>query len=328
MAKAGAVPELSDTSTARISIIKQTGKNATVPATPAWENIPVTSIGVNEQLESADSAVLRPDRQFSNARIMTGSAGGDIPVEVCYGTWFDTFLMGVLQTSTPTWASAADIHNGATKQYFALEKFFEAGDGDFFQWFTDVQFNSMTLQFDSNTFVGASVNVLGVEVEGPADTAKTGSTYTDPNMTDQFDTNSVEIVVKDSKGAVVQTECESSSLEISNNLRKQSAVGRFYGAGNASGRFSCMFNGTFYFANRKIYEGFKANESFQIEITLTSPAGAKYEMVMKNCKATTYDDQIGGVDSDIMIESAFRANADSSSPSRSITITKTDAPAP
>lgn len=325
MAKTGAVPELSDTSTARISIIKQTGKTNAVPSTPKWENIPVTSIGVNEQLESADSAVLRPDRQFSNARIMTGSAGGDIPVEVCYGSWFDTFIMGTLQTSSATWASAATVYNGATKQYFALERFFEAGDGGYYQWFKDVQFNSMTFQFDSNTFVGASVNVLGVEVEGPAAAPITGSTYVDPNMTDQFDTNSVDIVIKDHAGTLIQTECESASLELNNNLRKQSAVGRFYGAGNASGRFSCMFNATLYFANRKVYEGFKANTAFQVEITMTSPDGAVYLAVMKNCKATTYDDQIGGVDSDIMIEASFRANADTSTPSRSITFTKTDA---
>lgn len=322
---ASPVPVLSDTSTARISIVRQTAKNNTIPTTPKWENIPVTSIGVNEQLESADSAVLRPDRQYSNARIMTGSAGGDIPVEASYGAWFDTFLMGVMQTATTTWASGASMYNEDTKQYFSLEKFFQAGDGDFYQWFKDVQFNSMTLQLDSNTFVGSSVNVLGVEVDGPSDNPITGASYTDPNMTDQFDTNSVSIVIKDKTGTVIPTEAESASLEMNNNLRKQSAVGRFYGAGNASSRFSCVFNCTLYFANRKIYAGFKANDAFQVEITLTSPSGAVYKAVMKNCKATTYDDQIGGVDSDIMIEAAFRANADTSTPSRSITWTKTDA---
>lgn len=317
--------ELSDTSTARISIVRQGGKDNTIPATPSWENIPVKSIGVNEQLASEDSAVLRPDRQYSNARILSGSAGGDIPVESAYGSWFDTFLMGVLQTSSNTWASGAEVFNGATKQYFSLEKFFEASDGDFYQWFKDVQFNSMTLQFDANAFVGANVNVLGLEVEGPSKTPKTGASYSDPDMSDQFDTNSVEIVVKDNTGAVIETECESGSLEMNNNLRKQAGVGRFYGAGNASSRFSCLANLTLYFTNRAVYEGFKANKSFQIEITITSPSGAKYIAVMKNCKATTYDDQIGGVDSDIMISTTFRANADGSTPSRSITWTKEDA---
>lgn len=316
---------LSDTSTARISIIRQAAKDNTVPSTPNWDNIPVTSIGVNEQLESSDSAVLRPDRQFSNARILTGSSGGDIPVEACYGDWFDTFLMGVLQSSQKTWASAAAIYNGATKQYFALERFFQAGDGDFYQWYKDVQFNSMTLNFDANAFVGASVNVLGVEVEGPSTTGKTGATYTDPDMSNQFDTNSVDIVVKDKTGTVIETVAQAGSLEMNNNLRRQAGVGLFYGAGNASGRFSCVTNLTLYFANRKIYEGFKANDSFEIEITITAPDGAKYVAVMKNCKATTYDDNIGGVDTDIMIETAFRANADTQSPSRTITWTKTDA---
>ncbi|QZI91831.1 hypothetical protein SIPHO067v1_p0079 [Vibrio phage 51E28.1] len=316
---------LSDTSTARISIIRQAGKDNTVPSTPTFENIPVTSIGVNEQLESSDSAVLRPDRQFSNARIMTGSSGGDIPVEACYGSWFDTFLMGVLQSVGTTWATGADIYNGSNKQYFCLERFFEAGDGDFFQWYKDVQFNSMTLNFDANAFVGASVNVLGVEVEGPATTGKTGATYTDPDMTNQFDTNSVKIVVKDKTGKVIETVAQAGSIEMNNNLRRQAGVGLFYGAGNASGRFSCVTNLTLYFANRNIYTGFKANDAFQIEITITAPDGANYVGVMKNCKATTYDDNIGGVDTDIMIEAAFRANADTSSPSRTITWTKTDA---
>lgn len=316
---------LSDTSTARISIVRQAAKDNTVPSTPAFLNLPVTSIGVNEQLESADSAVLRPDRQFSNARIMTGSSGGDIPVETCYGAWFDTLLMGVMQTAGTTWATGADIYNGSTKQYFCFERFFEAGDGDYYQWYKDAQFNSMTLQFDANTFAGASVNIMGVEVEGPATAGKTGATYTDPDMTNQFDTNSVQIVVKDKTGAVIETECQAGSLEMNNNLRRQAAVGKFYGAGNASGRFSCVVNLTLYFANRKIYEGFKANDKFTIEITMTAPDGANYKAVMANCKATTYDDQIGGVDSDIMIEAAFRANADTQSPSRTITWTKTDA---
>lgn len=322
---ATSIPELADTGTARLSIVRQAGKNNTVPSTPVWLNLPVTSIGVNEQLESADSAVLRPDRQYSNARIMTGSAGGDMPVEAAYGAWMDTLLMGVLQTSNTTWASAASKYNESTKQYFSLEKFFTASDGDFYQWFKDVQINSLTMQFDANTFVGTSVNVMGVEVEGPATAVKTGATYTTPDMSDQFDTNSVKVVLKDHSGTVINAIMESGSLEMNNNLRRQAGVGLFYGVGNASGRFSCVFNGTFYFADRKIYEGFKANTQFQIEITITSPAGATYKGVMKNCKATTYDDQIGGVDSDIMIEASFRANADDQTPARSIEWTKTDA---
>jgi hypothetical protein len=319
------MPELSDTSTARLSVVKQATKDNIVPATPGWLNLPVTSIGLDEQLESSDSGVLRPDRQYSNARILTGSSGGDIPIELSYSGAFEMLLLGCLQSSSNSMVNLASAFNQSAKHYFTFEKFFQADDGGLYKWTKDAQINSMTVNFESNAFLSCSVNVLGLAVEGPASVPKVGSTYTDVDMANQFDTNSLEIVIKDSVGVAIETEVQSGSLEMSNNLRKQAAVGKFYGAGNASSRFSCMSKLNLYFINRKIYEGFRANSSFSIEMTFTAPDGAKYLAVMNNCKVTSYSDPVGGVDTDIMINVELRANADSSVPSRSITWTKTDA---
>lgn len=316
--------ELSDTSTARISIVRQAGKNNTVPSTPAFLNLPITSGGLTEQLEFTDSAVLRPDRQYSNTRPLTGSSGGDLPLEASYGSYMDTLILAVIQSTQTTWAVAAPVFNAKTKHYFSIEKFFEADDGGYYQWFKDQQVNSLTFNFDSNAFLGATVNFMGLEVDPPATSGKTGATYTDPDMDNQFDTNSVSVVIKDDQGAVIETEMQSGSLEMTNSLRKQAAVGKFFGAGNASSRFGATLNGTLYFANRKIYQGFKGNKSFTAEVTFTAPDGAAYKAVMANCKANTYNENIGGVDTDIMIEVSFRGLGDGSTPSRTITWTKTD----
>lgn len=317
--------QLPDSSSARVSIVKQAGKDNTVPASPSWLNMSATSITLSETLNSSDSEVLRPDRGYSNARILSGEAGGDIPLETVYGPLMDMLIMAVLQSSSSTWATAESIYNESTKQYFSLERFHTAPDGDVYKWFKDQQVNSLNLQFDANAFVSATANFMGLEVEPLGTAPKTGATYTNIDMLDQFDTNAVSIVIKDDTDTVIDTEVESGSLELSNGMAKQAGVGKFFGVGNRSSRFSCVPTFNLYFLNRKIYEGFKANKSFTVEITVTSPAGAVYLFEMKNCTVTTYDDPINGIDTDIMVSVAFRANQDNQAPSRSLTVTKTDA---
>lgn len=317
--------ELPDTSSARVSIVKQAALD-TIPATPNWLVLPITQANITEQLESSDSAVIRPDRQYSNARILTGASGGDTNVEAFYGSGMDTLLMAALQSNAGPWASGSSKFNASVKHYFTIEKFhLDANLASTYKWFKDCQVNSLNIQIDANAFTAVTVNFMGLDVSS-GNEAVTGSQYQQVDMSDQFDTNSVEIIIRNSEGAAIEgVVVESGSVEISNNLRKRSAVSKFYGAGNASSRFSCVYNFSMYFSDLTFYEGFKQNKSFQIEIVSTTPAGNKYTLASKMCKVTTYDDPIGAVDTDLMVDISFRASYDDQAPSRTLTITKQDA---
>lgn len=317
--------ELPDTSSARIAIVKQEQRGV-IPATPAWLTLPITQATITDQLDSEDSNVLRPDRQYSNARILTGSSGGDAELESFYGPAMDMLLMGLLQSNASAWASEASKFNASVKHYFSIEKsHLDAKEAMVYKWFKDAQVNSMNFSIDANSFSGVTVNFMSVETEAGTDPV-VGSSYTSVDMSDQFDTNSVTIKIKDDQGQEIEdVEVESGSVEVGNDLRKRSAVGKFYGAGNASSRFSCMYNFSMYFSDLKFYDAFKANKSFEIEIEFRTPKGNIYKLVSKNCKVTTYDDPIGGIDSDLMVDISFRANADDQSPSRTLEITKVDA---
>lgn len=296
---------LTDTGSARLAFIRGAGAigGGTIPATPAMLSIPFTSESLSEKLTSAQSAAMRDDRQFAGSRLVRGESTGDVGMEVAYGLWFDELLSGVLQTpilpADPISLASDPIQNGADKTFFLFEKRLEAESGQQYSIFQDCQINTLSFDVQSNTLANMSMGVVGLASSNS--TSEGGGSYVAYDLSEQFDTNSALVEFKTAGDVAIDVTAQSLSLALDNQMRGQQAVGSFYNAGNASGRFKATMSGSLYFRNMTLYDNFIANTAIKTFITLTDDSGNYYKFAMENVKVTSHDVAAGGADQDLIV---------------------------
>lgn len=321
---------LTDTSSARLAIFRGAGAppTAVAPGNTTWLTLPFTGESLSEKLTSAQSAAMRDDRQFASSRLVRGESTGDISLEMAYGEWFDEVLSGVLQSpalpKSPLSGATDTIANGSTKAVFAIEKRLEAESGFQYTIFQDCQFNTLSFDIQSNALVTMSLGVIGLAASNGT-SELTNSTYTQFNIDDQMDSSfGASLTFKDLADAPINVTAQNFSLNIDNQMRGQQAVGSFYNAGVASGRFKATMSATVYFRNMELYNKFKANTGIKAEIVLADSAGNSYTFTMNNVKVTSHDVVAGGADQDQTVTVELQAFP-SAGASSTLSITRTTA---
>lgn len=315
---------LTDTSTSRLAFLRIANEKDAMPTNPTLYELPFTSESLSEKLTSAQSASIRADRQFAGSRLVRGESSGDVGLEVAYGLWFDELLSGVMQ-ATPFPASplanASDtMSNDKTKTFFIFEKRLEAESGNTYTVFQGCQINTLSFDVQSNSLANMSIGVVGLQaVDAPNDT---GHTYTAYNIDKQIDTNSVNLEFKTLADVVIPVTAQSFSLALDNQMRGQQAVGSFYNAGNASGRFKATMSASIYFRNNTLFNNFKNNTGIKVIVTLNDDAGNYYKFAMNNVKVTSYDISAGGADQDLVASVELQAFPDTATPYKTLTITR------
>ena len=306
---------LTDTGSARLSFIRGSGVigGAVISATPTLLNLPFTSESLSAKLTSAQSAAMRDDRQFAGTRLVRAESSGDVGLEVAYGEWFDELLSGVMQAASfPSAPSATDsdlITNGKDKTFFLFEKRLEAESGNQFTTFQDCQVNTMSFDVQANALASMSIGVVGLAAVNS--TSEGGSTYTQYDLLEQFDTNSASLVFKTLGDVAIDVTAQSFSLALDNQMRGQQAVGSYYNAGNASGRFKATMSASVYFRNMSLYDTFLNNTGFKVAMRLTDDSGNYYDFEMGNVKVTSHDVSAGGADQDLIVALELQAFPDS-----------------
>ena len=308
-----------------LAIIEETVEGTT-PASPAFTTLRFRGESLSESLSSETDEEIRSDRQYTDSVIVSGESSGDVQFNMSYSAQTDMFLMAILQTSSATWLTATDIYNESTKRYYTLEKKVvnSAGTPLYFR-FNGMQAGSLSLNFQDGVLQG-SVSFMGLQ--GSSDTteltlATYGSAHTAPlmNSADSI----TDITVTDSGDVDLGVVVQDMSLTLDNGLRGQRALGSLYNAGIASSRFKAEFSGNLYFKDRTIYDEFKANDHMKVSITLTDSTGANYTIALNKLKTQSFEVVAGGVDQDMIVAWSAQGFGDDSVPSRTITITKTDA---
>lgn len=71
----------------------------TTPATPAFQRLPITSVGLADQIDTAVSEVIRSDRQTDDLVVVNSTVGGDCAYELSY-TPYKPLLTSLLQGTT------------------------------------------------------------------------------------------------------------------------------------------------------------------------------------------------------------------------------------
>jgi len=120
---------ITSTNYVNFAYVEETTPGVT-PATPSFQQLPVTSVGLTEQLDTAVSEVIRSDRQTDDLVVVGAKVEGDCNYELSYAP-FKPLILSLMQNTSiaVNIAGAADIDASATTSAFtsATTDFIAAG---------------------------------------------------------------------------------------------------------------------------------------------------------------------------------------------------------
>lgn len=181
----------------------------TTPATPALATVRHTSCSLALSKESFRSNEIDASRNIKDFRHGNMQIGGDIGVELSYGS-FDTLLEMLLMG---TWTGDI-LKIGTTRRSFTAVRQWtdQSGGAKPFHLFTGCEVNKFSLSLTAGKIITGSFGVIGREVNYSA-SAPTGATFPAVSTTLPFDTFAGELMLDD----VTQTVTEL-SLTVENGL--------------------------------------------------------------------------------------------------------------
>jgi len=253
------------------------------PATPAFKPIRHTGTTLALTKEALQSEEIRADRQIADFRHGARQTGGDINLELSYGS-FDDLLEAV---TLGTWevdggGSGVDrLKAGVLRRSFTVERFF----GDIltsdrpYHRFTGVEFNTLALAINANTMITGTFGVLG---KGFAtDTAIiAGATYGQPTTTSPLD-SFTGTLNEASKPIAVITEIQ---LNVENGLEARFVVGSKETIRPSIGRSNVSGTITAYFEDSLLLDKFVNETESNIVFELPDALGNKYTVTLPRIK--------------------------------------------
>lgn len=255
----------------------------TTPTSPAMTPIRHKSTSLALSKDSLQSEELRSDRMIADFRHGNYKVGGDIAVELSYGS-FDSILAAVL---CGTWAlqspaSGTDrLKAGTTRASFSiLRNFADLESGSPYHLFKGVEFSKMTLSVKPNAIVEMALTAIGQDMSisgsGPS-----GATYASPSTTAPFDSFTGTISENGSPIAVV-TEL---SLELDNGHAERLIVGDAQGLRPSIGRSNLKGTLTAFFEDTTLLSKFINETESSLSFNLVDLLGNRYTF---NCPRIKY----------------------------------------
>jgi hypothetical protein len=281
----------------------------TTPTSPALKTLRHKSCSLALTKDSFQSEELRSDRQISDFRHGNYQIGGDIEVELSYGT-FDDILEGVLcgdwVNETP--ASGTDqLKAGTTRHsYSILRHFGDLAAGNTHHLFKGVEFSKLSMTVSPNAIVGFTLSTIGQDMALSA-SAPSGSTYPAATTTSPMDSFSGTISENGTPIALI-TEIQ---LDIENGQEARFVVGDAQSLRPSIGRSNVTGTVTAYFENTTLLEKFINETESDIVFTLVDQAGNAYEFTIPRIKYTGGQPDVSG-EGDITLAMPFQALLDSS----------------
>lgn len=256
---------------------------------------------------------------FANAvnnatRVATIVAAGKITFG---GTDGDSIINETAGASVTVSADQATLKTGTVRRSFTFERFF----ADITQYlrYTGVEFNTFNISVAPNQMVTMGFGVIGKD-QSIAQTAISGSTYTDASAVCPFDSFNGTIKLNGTDIAVV-TALE---LTLENGLETQFVIGNKTTLRPTIGRSKASGSITAYFEDATLLTAFQDETQCYLEFSLTDPAGNEYTFLIGNLKFNSGQPDVSGEGS-ITIPADFKATYDTVSQTN-IQITRNPAP--
>lgn len=276
----------------------------TTPATPALKEIRYTGESLGYNISNTRSNEIRSDRNVADL-IRTGAeAGGDINVEMSYGS-FDDLIEGVL---CGTWTTNV-IENGVVNRSFTIQRHFQdAGASGIFNQFRGARIDSWDLEVQQGQVVTGKFGVKARNMD-VTEAQIAGATFPAGSTTSVL--SSVSNIANLKENGVTSTEYfRKLSLSIKNNVRGLKAIGSLGSVAMANG--TCDITGSIeiYFATKTMLERYINGTSFSLEFEMDDGTSS-YVVLLPKVKFETGQVMSGGLDQDIMYTGTIRALYDS-----------------
>jgi hypothetical protein len=275
----------------------------TTPAS-ALQTLRITGESLTDQEESTESAEVLSDRQLRDV-IRTGRfSQGDISFELSAGT-LDTLLEGVM---ADVWASNV-LENGSTKHSYTFEKKI-AVDGSpaaHFFAFKGCRLDTLSLNISRGSVITGTIGAIGKSGLGAAVTAGSGA-YTAAGTTSPVSAVDLTALTEASASPGNVTEV---TLNLTNNIRRQMALGSADPIGYGYGGFRASGMLTLYFQDRALYDKYVAETKTELEFVVTDNASKSYTFTVPSARWGPPEITIAGVNDDIFAAFPWTAVRDS-----------------
>ncbi|WID42054.1 major tail structural protein [Pseudomonas phage ZQG1] len=278
------------------------------PATPVFKRLRHTGTTLGLSKEALQSEELREDRQIADYRQGAYQVGGDISIELSYGSFDDLLaavLCGTWEADTPA-VGTDRLKAGTTRRSFTIERFF----GDIvtadkpYHRFTGVEFNTLALQISANAMVTGTFGVLGSNQV--LDTIEvTGATYENATTTSPVDSFTGALRENNTTIAVV-TEI---TLNVANGLETRFVVGSKASIRPSIGRSNVSGQVTAYFENSLLLEKFVNETESSLEFDMPDGDGNVLSVTLPRIKYTGGQPDVSG-EGPILLSMPFQALLD------------------
>lgn len=285
----------------------------TTPATPTFKVARFTGEGLNANIENVVSNEIRADRNVTDLIQVGSEAGGNIDIELVYGS-FEDWLESLMYN---TWATNV-LKNGNTEKSFTFEKTFEAGVTDQYHRFTGMIADTMSLSMATNQIVTGSFGFMGKDMI-VSQAAIAGSSYTAANTNPVINAaaNFASLAIT----GVTGPELTALNINITNNLRGQKVLGSVDNRAIGTGRFEVTGDLTAYFENEELFDLFLAGTAADLTFKIGGTSSKNYVFNIANLKFETGEILAGGNDQDVMANMTFRGLYDGTDNTLEITRT-------
>lgn len=277
----------------------------TTPATPAFVPIRHTGTTLALSKNTMQSEEIRPDRQISDYRHGAYQVGGDISVELSYGS-FDTLLeavtLGAWQTGVPA-AGTDELKAGTTRRSFSILRHFSdlGAVNNPYHTFRGVEINNMSLSVAPDAIVTATFSAVGQGMETSNVTA-TGATFASASTTGVLDSFTGELKESGATIAVI-TEIQ---INLENGIEPRFVVGSKETIRPQVGRSNLSGQITAYFENSTLLNKFINETESSIEFTLPDAAGNQYKFILPRIKYNGGQPDVSGQGA-VMLTMPFQA---------------------
>ena len=295
---------MTDTNRVSLYLLEETTTWGTTPSSGAWETLRFTGESLTLNVDTANSAEIRSDRNVEDI-IRTGeNVSGDINFEFSHGT-FDSLLEGLMCAEF----SSGVLTNGTVLKSYTIEKKFEQLTK--YHTFKGCRVGSMNINVNAGEIVTGSFSLMGKDLTTSSSSASSG-TPADPTTSPAYNAiNNVSVL--NEGGSSLADKVTALSLTIENNLRQNVAIGSSAPSQIGLGQFLVTGTMTVYFSSSQIFDKFVNGTDSSLSFTLSDLAGTPntVNFNLPKIEYTSATVLAGGVNSDVMAEVGFTAKYDS-----------------
>ena len=301
-----------------------------IPATPAWQPLPIVSESLATNAATTVSNTLNPQRQTVDS-ILTGlDVSGSVECELARTPAMDLIFESAFAstwdtaTAPPAWSLSVE----GTKLTFSVMKRWPDGAGGFiYQLYSGCMVNTMAFTMSAGAEVTVSIGIVGQSVDADRATVEpVGSTYLTLSEFNVLRAPEVTDILLDNAGGTLAPElagqCTTDMvLNMNANVRGVQCLGTLGNKDVVLGRFEGSLDMTIFFNDNNIMEEFLNQAELSASFTIGDDTTTDfYKFSVPRGKISSETVVAGGTGTDVVNQLTLQALLDASlTPQTSIT---------